>query len=275
MGRDREKNKDKSKDDSNTNQHSSRGFRTADRFSTNRRADRGRNNRSLQDKEVSGFRDSSYPSYPNTTSMHFREEVATLLRNGHLRELLSDRTKINDDCNSDNAEPAKIGEDPPCLTINMIFGGKEINGVTFSVAKKTKVSVTHSKRLREVAEDDINFTEEDADGLLLPYNDALVISLNVFDFKIKNVLVDPGSSANIIKWRALEQAKLTESIIPATKLLAEFNLESVRTRGKIMLPMNAEGVMKTTHFEVVDGDMVYNIIQGISWLHEMKVVLST
>ncbi|XP_019250960.1 PREDICTED: uncharacterized protein LOC109229866 [Nicotiana attenuata] len=154
----------------------------------------------------------------------------------------------------------------------MIFRGNEINRVTFSAAKKTKVSITNSKRLRE---DDITFTEEDADGLLLPHNDALVISLNVLDFKIKRVLVDPKSSANIIQWRVLEQTKLTRSIIPATKLLAGFNLASVTTRGEILLLTNTEGVMKTTLFEVVDGDMGYNIILGRPWLHEMKDVPST
>ncbi|XP_016481355.2 uncharacterized protein LOC107802383 [Nicotiana tabacum] len=130
---------------------------------------------------------------------HLREEVVTLLKNGHLREFLSDQAKNNYDRNHDNMEPSKTGENPPRLTINLIFGGNEINGVTFSVEKKTKVSVNHIKRLREVAEDDITFTEEDVDGLLLPYNDALVISLNVSDIKIKRVLVDPGSSANIIQ----------------------------------------------------------------------------
>ncbi|XP_070054550.1 uncharacterized protein [Nicotiana tomentosiformis] len=134
------------------------------------------------------------------------------------------------------------------------------------------VSITHSKRLRE---DDITFTEENADGLLLPHNDALVISLNVLYFKIKCVLVDPGSSANIIKWRVYEQAKLTGSIILATKFLAGFNLASVTTKGEILLLTNAEEVMKTTLFEVVDGDMGYNIILGRPWLHEMKVVPST
>nr|XP_016484765.1 PREDICTED: uncharacterized protein LOC107805277 [Nicotiana tabacum] len=156
----------------------------------------------------------------------------------------------------------------------MIFGGNNIYGVTFSAAKKTKISVAHSKRLRDVAEDDITFTEEDADGLLLPHNDALVISHNVLDFKSKLVLVDPGSSANIIQWRVLEQAKLTGSIIPATKLLVGFNLESVTIRGEILLPTNAEGVMKTTLFEIVDGDMGYHINLGRPWLHEMKVVPS-
>ncbi|XP_016436750.1 uncharacterized protein LOC107762864 [Nicotiana tabacum] len=157
----------------------------------------------------------------------------------------------------------------------MIFGVNKINGITFLAAKQTKVSVTHSKRLREVAEDDITFMEEVADGLLLPHNDTLVISLNILDFKIKRVLVDLGSSTNIIQWRVLEQAKLTESIIPATKLLTWFNLASVTTRGKILLPTNAKGMMKTTMFEVADGDTGYNIILGKPWLHEMKVVPST
>ncbi|XP_016476519.1 uncharacterized protein LOC107798078 [Nicotiana tabacum] len=153
----------------------------------------------------------------------------------------------------------------------MIFGGNKINVVTFSAAKKTKVSVTHSKRPWDVIEDDITFADEDTDGLLLPH---LVISLNVLDFKIKHVLEDPRSSANIIQWRVLEKDKLTGSIIPATKLLTRFNLASMTTREEILLPTNAEGVMKMTLFEVVGGDMSYNIILGRPWLHEMKVVPS-
>ncbi|XP_009772653.1 uncharacterized protein [Nicotiana sylvestris] len=157
----------------------------------------------------------------------------------------------------------------------MIFGGNKINGVTFSAVKKTKVSIIHSKRLREVAEDDITFTEKDVYGLLLSYNDALVISLNVLDFKIKRVIVDPESFANIIQWRVLEKAKLTGSFIPAAKLLLRFNLTSVTTREEILLPTNAEVVIKMTLFEVVDGDIGYNIILGRPWLHEMRVVPST
>ncbi|XP_070002907.1 uncharacterized protein [Nicotiana sylvestris] len=193
-----------------------------------------------------------------------------LLKNGHLREFLSDQAKNNYGRNRDNAAPSKVGEDPPRQMINMIFGGNDINGVTFSVAKKMKVSITHSKRLWEVAEDNITLIEENADGWLLPHNDALVISLNVLDFKIKRVLVYPGSSSNIIKWRVLEQAKFTESIIMDTKLLVRFNLASVTTQEEILLPANAEGVMKITLFEVVDGDMGYNIILGRPWLHEIK-----
>nr|XP_009608282.1 uncharacterized protein LOC104102308 [Nicotiana tomentosiformis] len=199
-----------------------RGFQLADRFATDRRVDRSRNNRSLQDKEISCSRDSSYPrlseynfnvsvvelvlatrnikeswfpkpmrSDPNQRDLnlwceyhgtnghrtrdcrHLREEMSTLLKNDHLREFLSDRAKNIYDHNRDNAEPSKVGDNTPHLMINMIFRGNEINGVTSSAEKKTKVSVTHSKRLWEVVEDDITFTEEDVDGLLLPHNDAL------------------------------------------------------------------------------------------------------
>ncbi|XP_070010750.1 uncharacterized protein [Nicotiana sylvestris] len=157
----------------------------------------------------------------------------------------------------------------------MIFEGNEINRVTFSVATKTNVFITHSKGLRELDKDNITFTKEDENGLLLLYNGALVISLNVLDFKIKRVLVDPGRLTYIIQWRVLKHAILIRSIVSATKLLAIFNLVSMTTLCEIVFPTNAKRVMKTTLFEVVDCDMEYNIILGRPWLHEMIVVPST
>lgn len=41
-----------------------------------------------------------------------------------------------------------------------------------------------------------------------------------------------------------------------------------------MLATNAEGVMKTTLFEVLNGNMGYNIILERPWLHDMKVMSS-
>ncbi|XP_070031987.1 uncharacterized protein [Nicotiana tomentosiformis] len=117
--------------------------------------------------------------------------------------------------------------------------------------------------------------DEDVDGFLQPHNDALVIYLNVLNFKTKLVLVDPRSSINIVRWRVLDQAKLTGSIVPTTKLLTGFNLASMTTRGEILLRTVAESVTKMAIFEVVDGDMGYNIILGRPWLQEMKVVPST
>nr|XP_009618036.1 uncharacterized protein LOC104110278 [Nicotiana tomentosiformis] len=272
-----------------TNGNSSKGFQSSDRFAFNRRTDRGRNNRSLQEKEVPGSRDPVYPrlsDYNFNISLielvlaiwnikearfpklirsdpsqrdhnlwcefhgthghrtrdcrHLHKEVATFLNNGHLREFLSDHTKNNYGRSRDNMKPSKTAAWSPWMTINMIFGGSKVNGVAFTTTNKTNISVTHRKRVREVSEYDITFTKEDVDGLLLPHNDTLVISLNVLDFQIKHVLVDPGTLANIIQWRVLEQAKLTGNIIPAINLLVGFNLICVTTRGKILLHRHAE-----------------------------------
>lgn len=124
--------------------------------------------------------------------------------------------------------------DPSNVTINMIFVGSEVNGVTFLVEKKTKISVSHIKRLREVEEDNITFTEDDADRHLGNFSQC-------FRFQIKHVLVDPGSSFNIIQWRVHEQAKLTSSIVPMTKLLVGFNLTSMTTREEILLLTRRRG----------------------------------
>nr|XP_009629428.1 uncharacterized protein LOC104119584 [Nicotiana tomentosiformis] len=99
---------------------------------------------------------------------YLHEEVATLLKK-------SDSAKNNYDRNWDNTTPSNPKAGSPRMTINMIFGGDEVNGVTFSAIKKMKILVTYGKRIREVSKDEITFTEEDADGLLLPHNDALAV----------------------------------------------------------------------------------------------------
>ncbi|XP_075096169.1 uncharacterized protein LOC107786656 [Nicotiana tabacum] len=162
-----DKNREKSKDDYDSDKRTLKGqillyewtedcgigFRPADKFIVDRKTDRGRNNRSLQDKEVSGSWD---PSYPKLSKYKFNVSMVELV--SALRNIKEARFLRY------NVEPSKAGEELPCQMINMIFGGNEINRVTFSVAKKMKVSITTSKRLQE---DDITFNEDDADGLLL------------------------------------------------------------------------------------------------------------
>ena len=44
----------------------------------------------------------------------------------------------------------------------------------------------------------MSFNEADAKGVKQPYNDPLVIMLNIEGFNIKRILVDNGSSTDII-----------------------------------------------------------------------------
>ena len=57
---------------------------------------------------------------------------------------------------------------------------------------------------------DMSFNEADARGVRQPYNDPLVIMLNIEGFNTKRILVDNGSSVDIIYLPAFQQLKLNE-----------------------------------------------------------------
>lgn len=54
----------------------------------------------------------------------------------------------------------------------------------------------------------MSFNEEDAKGVKQPHNDPLVIMLTIEGFNTKRILVDNGSSVDIIYLPAFQQLKL-------------------------------------------------------------------
>ncbi|KAF3546321.1 hypothetical protein DY000_02006760 [Brassica cretica] len=108
--------------------------------------------------------------------------------------------------------------------IHVISGGSEISGISNAVAKKSTWNAKHgleaakSKRLL-LGTDEISFTAKAQEKVLTPHHDALVISLTVANCLVKRILVDNGSSGNIIfqvayKDLGLEESVLTRRITP-------------------------------------------------------------
>ncbi|XP_070008324.1 uncharacterized protein [Nicotiana sylvestris] len=93
--------------------------------------------------------------------------------------------------------------------------------------------------------------------------------------QVKRVLVDPGSSANIIQSRVVKQLGLRDQIVPAARVLNGFNMPSETTKEEIMLPVYVAGTIQETKFHVIEGDMRYNVLLGRPWIHNMRVVPST
>lgn len=112
--------------------------------------------------------------------------------------------------------------------------------------------------------------------MLHPHHDALVISLYIANCFIKRVLIDNGSSANILFLNALRDMKVDESTITRkSTVLIGFSGEQKHSIGEVNLHVWAEGVNLQTKFIVVDCPSSYNAILGRPWIHEMKVVPST
>ncbi|XP_060182646.1 uncharacterized protein LOC132612577 [Lycium barbarum] len=144
------------------------------------------------------------------------------------------------------------------------------------VVKRTKISIMREKRIwNDDPDGPITFNDEDMEGIAQPHNDALVISFLVNKFRIKRVLIDPGSSANIIRWRVIEQLGLLDQIVLAIRVLNRFNMACETTKGEITLPINMVGTTQQKKFYVIEGDMGYNALLGRSWIHLVRAVPST
>ncbi|XP_019259155.1 PREDICTED: uncharacterized protein LOC109237315 [Nicotiana attenuata] len=139
--------------------------------------------------------------------------------------------------------------------------------------KRTKVSITREKHVRDyVPEGAISFNDEDAEGIVQPHNDALAISVLINKSRIKRLLIDPCSSANIIRSRVIEQLGLQDQIVPAVRVFNEFNMACETTKGEITLPVNTTGTIQKIKFYVIEGYMRYNALFGRPWVHNMRAV---
>ncbi|XP_070028648.1 uncharacterized protein [Nicotiana sylvestris] len=120
----------------------------------------------------------------------------------------------------------------PKRIVNVITGGDEVNGVTYTAAKKTsKVTITHGNRIRQVLEgDSITFDDEDVNDLMIPHNDTLVMSLLVHDTNVKRILIEPGSSMNIILLRVVDEMQVNDKVIPKSRTLSGFDNSSITTK---------------------------------------------
>nr|XP_016482703.1 PREDICTED: uncharacterized protein LOC107803478 [Nicotiana tabacum] len=162
----------------------------------------------------------------------------------------------------------------PQHVLHMIIGGVDVpQGPIF---KRTKVSIRREKRTRDyMPEDTLTFSEEDIKAVSQPHNGALIISILLNKVQVKRVLMDVGSSINIIQSKVVEQLGLLDQIIPASRILNGFNMESETTKGEIILPVNVIRTIQDIKFHVVEGDMRYNALLGKPWIHCMRVVPST
>ncbi|XP_009624970.1 uncharacterized protein LOC107820031 [Nicotiana tabacum] len=125
-----------------------------------------------------------------------------MLRQGHLKELLSNKGRNN---LARGREHQGLSKPPsPDHTINMIIGGSgdaSINDVKFTTTHKLKRSIT--REWYDGLEESIIFDALDVAGLTFPHNDALVITLRILDIDVKCIMVDDGSGAWIIHPRVL------------------------------------------------------------------------
>ncbi|XP_057790832.1 uncharacterized protein LOC131007937 [Salvia miltiorrhiza] len=217
-----------------------------------------------------------------------RLEVAHLLNQGHLTDYLTEKGKLTLQQGRDRQEKHRDDSppDPPHheRTVTVISGGSEVSGITHSAAKRhakqarsSKTGAPPSGKARPTDPTlTISFATSESDKLLHPHHDALVISIYIANCLTKRVLIDNGSSANILFCSAYREMGLDESeLIKKAAVLVGFSGESMTTVGEIDLPVYVDEVNLSTRFLVVDAPSAYNVILGRPWIHGMEAVPST
>ena len=127
--------------------------------------------------------------------------------------------------------------------IRVIIGGSSIGQSSKSKKAYLKVMQSvqlsrRSPRARTPDEQAITFTEEDAKRIHHPHNNTIVITLLIANYTTRRVLIDNGSSVDILYFLAFQQMRLERDwLCPVSSPLVGFSGMKVQPVGTITLPM--------------------------------------
>ena len=122
----------------------------------------------------------------------------------------------------------------------------------------------------------LSFSDADKQGIIQPHDDALVVTLRIGGYDVKRVLVDQGSTAEIMYPDLFKGLGLkSEDLRSYSSPLVSFEGKMVIPKGQIKLPVQTETDVVKVYFIVVEAFSPYTAIMGRPWLHSLDAVSST
>ncbi|CAL8991628.1 unnamed protein product [Prunus brigantina] len=207
-----------------------------------------------------------------------------------------DGTKRSKESGSRNFRSTKSDRPPEVFTIlntsyervlmaeNQMIPKPSFRKLPRQVDKDTGPSVhqelhTRSCKIRRLGWEPITFFEEEEKGIISPHSDPMIIRADISDFDVGRILIDTGSSVNVLFADAFNglgigHQSLNKEITP----LLSFSGDVVEPIGSIQLPLVIGSGQRRafiyTHFLVVSCPTAYNAIIGRPALTRMKAILS-
>ncbi|XP_068475257.1 uncharacterized protein [Phaseolus vulgaris] len=243
-------------------------------------------------------------NYGHTTEgcQALKDKIEELVQAGHLRKFVKTTLTVSrspqrdhdprecagrrDDRTRDNhylLNRRKRSESPPPQEINYIAGGFAGGGCSNSARKKhlRAVQFVHSTSTqRRPHIPPITFTDEDFTAIDPSQDDPMVITVEIDKFAIAKVLVDQGSSVDILYWETFKKMKIPEAEIqPYNEQIVGFSGERVDTKGFIDLytTIGDDYLSKTINIRylLVNANTSYNILLGHPSINRLKAIVST
>ena len=122
----------------------------------------------------------------------------------------------------------------------------------------------------------MGFSNEDKIGTIQPHDDALVIILRIGGYDVKRVMVDQGSTVEILYPDLFKGLNLRiEDLTPYNSPLISFEGKVIILKGQVRLPVQTGSETVEVDFIVVDAYSLYTAIVARPWLHTLGAVSST
>ena len=132
------------------------------------------------------------------------------------------------------------------------------------------------KKAKMMAMPTLGFSEEDKEGTLQPYDDALVVTIRIWGYDVRRVLVDYGSGVEIMYQDLYKGLNLrSEDLEKYDSPLVSFDGRFVTPRGLIRLLVQAGDEEVQVEFIVVEAFSPYTAILARPWLHAIGAVSLT
>ena len=193
-------------------------------------------------------------------------QLDELVKNGFLKDYLAGSTTTTVPATPEEGQALEV---PTHGEVHTISGGFSGGGPTASQRKKYVRSV--STVVEEFPDDpwdsDLVFTRADLRDVVPHDNDPVVISIVTAGRKVHRVLVDQGSSADVMFWSTFNKLQLSPDLLrPYTGYLYGFADNPVEVRGYLELRTTfTDGAASRTEnirYLVVNANSAYNILLG-------------
>ncbi|XP_059650669.1 uncharacterized protein LOC132296485 [Cornus florida] len=129
---------------------------------------------------------------------------------------------------------------------------------------------------QQSASTQITFDRIDLLRVKIPHEDPLVVSLTVAECLVRKVLIDPGSSANVMPRDTFDRLEIKPDRLKHTgNPLLGFDRKRAEPIGTVEVVVHAAERVLMESFVVVEIHPSYNLLMGKGWIHRVQGVHST
>ena len=122
----------------------------------------------------------------------------------------------------------------------------------------------------------MGFSDEDKIGTIQPHDDALVITLRIWGYDVKRVMVDQGSAVEIMYPDLYKGLNLkAEDLMSYSSPLVRFEGKIIISKGQVRFPVQTGSEVVEVDFIIVDVYSPYIAIVARPWLHTLGSVSFT